>query len=120
LANEDNIWTLSKADTDVNVYQGKTLIYAHIKGTLSMTGNTFTKSNSLFGLVYFYREAAYNASQILIENNTFTNNVALSGANAITLQIGSNDDYSAAVTDTINMPCANIKIISNTFEHNVG
>jgi hypothetical protein len=120
LADSDNIWTLSKSTTNVNVYQGKALIYFQMKGALSMTSNTFTRSNSLFGLVYLYREAAFNASQILIEANTFTNNVALSGANAITLQIGSNGDYTVAITDNTDMPCANIKISSNTFEHNVG
>jgi hypothetical protein len=116
----DYVWTLSESDDDIDIYQGKSLIYVHVKSTLSITGNSFTKSNSLFGLVYVYREPAYNASHILIDGNTFTNNVALSGANAITLQIGSNDDYSSTIADTNDMPCANIKISSNTFEHNVG
>ena len=110
---QDNIWG------SPTILQAKALIYINVNsGQLEIYGNTFTGWNSLMGLIYLQRSSSYK-TPILINQNTFTQNSAMLGANAINIYLWTNVGYTSIFSST-DMICAGVQISSNTFTQNVG
>ena len=99
--------------------QAKTLIYINVKYSLvEIYGNTFTNWNSLLGLIYLQR-TSYFTSSILIDGNTFTQNSAIIGANAIKLYLFTSVKYSDLFSSS-NMIWSGVQISNNKFQQNIG
>lgn len=89
-----------------NVHQVKTLIRIEAHSNVLIQGNTFTGCNSHSGLLHI--ERTHNQHPIIIRNNIFTRNSALSVANLIRIDFATDYDYSYTILD--HMPCAAILI----------
>ena len=70
-------------------------------GDTEIYGNTFSNSNSLVGLIFLERSSTNNNSPILIHQNTFTGNSALtSGSNVLKLHLFTDTVYENEFTGT--------------------
>ena len=117
----NNATTLDSADIwgTPTILQAKTLIYINVKNSpIEIFGNTFNNSNSLLGLIYLQKSSAYNSS-ILIDNNTFTFNSAIMGANILKLYMFTNVAYTASFNLNY-MICAGVQISNNILKQNIG
>ena len=99
--------------------QTKALIYISVRNSpIEIFDNTFTDCNSLLGLLNIYRGYQYTGS-ILIHENMFSHNSAISGANILKLYLVTSKNYNEPLQDE-DMICSNVKISNNEFEKNVG
>ena len=109
----------SPSSTSSNQYQAKSLININVRNSaVEIYENTFTSCNSIFGLIYLRRSATSTGS-ILIHNNQFTKNSALTGANVLRIYLQTTQSTYSVFTGT-EMIWANLKISSNTFTQNIG
>ena len=96
---------------NADVHQVKTLIRIETHSNVLIQGNTFTGCNSHSGLLHI--ERTHNQHPIIVKDNIFTRNSALSVANLIRIDLATDYDYSHPIPD--HMPCSSI-LISKSIE----
>ena len=108
-----NIWG------NPSILQAKSLIYINVKlSDIEIYSNIFSNCNSLLGLVYLQRSSE-SISSILLHNNSFIQNSAIIGANAIKIDLFTNISYTSEFNSNF-MMCAGVRISENYFNRNIG